>query len=145
MGLWMRILNPFQMSKLLRNKEMHIRKSILMVPQRYFNLDICSSTICHLIQKVIKWKKILKNTYILQAFCFPSQMPMSTTIFSQLCVVLDPCKGKKLGYILSFQFKFFLKRESCKSYLGPETAQISKGGGGGIWSQNATMNFGYKR
>jgi hypothetical protein len=104
MGWWMWILNPFQMSKILRNKKC-VRKSILMVPQRYFNLDISSSTICHLIEKVIKWKRLLR--YILQAFFFPSQMPMSTTISSTSCVVLDPCKGSL--DTSSFQFKFLKK------------------------------------
>jgi len=60
-----------------------------------------------------------------------------------LCVVLDPCKGRSLNTSSLFNSSF-KKRESCKSHLGPETTQISKGGGG-IWSQNATMNFGYKR
>jgi hypothetical protein len=67
--------------QIIEQQEMHIRKSILMVPRRYFNLDICSSTICHLIQKSDQMEKNLKNTYI-ASFCFPSQMHVSTTIFS---------------------------------------------------------------
>jgi hypothetical protein len=139
MGWWMWILNPFQMSKILRNKKC-IRKSILMVPRRYFNLDISSSTICHLIQKVIKWKRFLR--YILQAFFFLPKC-QCLLLSSASCVVLDPCKGSL--DTSSFQFKFFFFKKLQKPSWSKKTAQISKGGGGGIWSQNATMNYGYKR